>query len=64
MKKEMICIKCSADKIKVIKALPSQMKRGFIPKLLNPNYYICSECGYIELWVDSDDELAYIKKHY
>ena len=60
MKKEMKCIKCDSDKIKVIKALPAQMQKGIVPKLLNPNYYICTECGYTEIWIESKEELTYI----
>lgn len=60
----MKCIKCNSDKIKVVKALPVQMQKGLIPKFLNHNYYVCTECGYSEIWIESKEELNYIVNHY
>ncbi|MFR4995586.1 MAG: hypothetical protein ACLUDK_00045 [Clostridium paraputrificum] len=64
MKNEMKCLKCNSDEIKVIKAPTVQMQKGIMPKLLNPYYYICCECGYTEIWINSKEELNYLKKHY
>ncbi|MEG1004319.1 MAG: hypothetical protein RSF37_13035 [Clostridium sp.] len=64
MKKVMKCIKCNSVNVKVVKAIPVQIKKGFIPKLIKPNYYICSECGYAEIWIDSKEELTYIENDY
>ncbi|MDU4938189.1 MAG: hypothetical protein E6X34_07010 [Clostridium sp.] len=54
----MKCLKCNSDKIKVVKAPPVQMQKGIMPKLLNPYYYICCECGYTEIWINSKEELS------
>ncbi|MGL5717678.1 MAG: hypothetical protein ACRCX2_31995 [Paraclostridium sp.] len=58
------CFKCNSDKISIVKSMPIQMQKGLMPKYLNPNYYICSDCGYTELWIDSKQELSYIKDNY
>ena len=64
MKNEMKCIKCNSNKIKKVGARPVGMQKGLIPKLLYPKYYICLECGYTEIWVDSKEELNYLEGHY
>ncbi len=64
MKKETKCIKCNSEKIKLVKALPVQIQKGLIPKLINPKYYICTDCGYTEIWIESEEELKYIENNY
>lgn len=63
MKDQEICVKCKYNKVKKIKALPVQIQKGLIPKLLNPIYYVCTSCGYMETWVENKEELEYIEKN-
>ena len=49
------------EKCKVVKAPPVQMQKGIMPKLLNSYYYIWCECGYTETWINSKEELNYLK---
>ncbi|MEG2786916.1 MAG: hypothetical protein RR942_03760 [Romboutsia sp.] len=63
MKDTNICPKCNSRKIKKVKSLPFQIENGIIPKRLNPYYYICTKCGYAEIWIADKDELEYISKN-
>ncbi|MEG1312654.1 MAG: hypothetical protein RSD47_11725 [Romboutsia sp.] len=63
MKDTNICTKCNSRKIKKVKSLQLQMQKGGIPKYLNPYYYICTKCGYTEIWIEDKEELEYINKN-
>jgi len=58
-----VCVKCKSSKVKKMKALPIQVQKGLIPKLINPIYYICTACGYMEAWIENKEELEYIEKN-
>ncbi|MCR6515077.1 hypothetical protein M4I33_09380 [Clostridium sp. LY3-2] len=62
MKNKMKCFKCDSTKVKKVKALPVKAREGFKTKLLNPNYYICLDCGYSEVWFESKEELDFLLK--
>lgn len=61
MKNSKVCLKCNSEELKVISALPVQVYKGVLPHHLSPSYYVCTECGYTEVWMDSKEELEYIK---
>lgn len=62
MKNSLRCCKCGSKNIKKIKALPIQLRFGIVQtKYFSPNYYICCECGYSEIWGETKDELEFIK---
>lgn len=61
MKNNFTCLKSNSHNIKKIKTLPIQIKQGIRPSYLNPYYYVCCNCGYIEVWTESKEELTFIR---
>ncbi len=60
MKNKGACIKCNSDKLKIISAIPIEITPF---KLIKPKYYLCNNCGYMEMWLDnSKEEIGYIDK--
>ena len=60
-----ICPKCEKAKVHIYKntAVETSINIGFF-KSADLNYYICTNCGYVELFVENDEHLPRIaEKH-
>lgn len=55
MKQSKCCTKCKCNNLKIVKAMPIQISSALIPKRIHPNYYICTNCGYSEIWFDENE---------
>ncbi|MBY0756338.1 hypothetical protein K5V21_12855 [Clostridium sardiniense] len=60
MKNKGACVKCNSNNIKIISAVPIKITTS---KLIKPKYYLCNDCGYMEMWLDNNkEEIGYIDK--
>ncbi|HEY8561814.1 MAG TPA: hypothetical protein VIL74_15670 [Pyrinomonadaceae bacterium] len=61
--KDGICPKCAAKEVRLFKNTPAELSinTGFF-SAASVVYYICTECGYVELYVANKSELPEIAK--
>ena len=64
MKISKYCCKCQSKDIRIVKALPIQIPTTIIGKRITPKYYICTKCGYCEIWFDNKEDLNYLSEKY
>ena len=61
MKNKKSCPKCNSKNISIITGLPIKLPKKTLTAT-NPKYYICTECGYCEIWFDKEKDLQYLKE--
>ncbi len=66
MKHSSKCPKCSKRKIERMNfhnAVALDFPTYYLGDLISPCLYICLECGFSEIWIDSKEDLEDIKKY-
>ena len=68
MRRKNQCAKCASSNLLRIPPVPGEEphiaigRRGMHP--LTISKFVCGDCGYIEQWVSSDDDLAKLRSEY
>ena len=59
------CIKCEADEVRIVQT-PSnpQVETGLLSLDALTRLYVCTHCGYVEIYVDDPAALPKIAKHW
>ena len=70
MKNKKICPKCDSNKIiripgeTGIYGVGNNISSGFLKGTVNVTRYMCCNCGYIEEWIDSKEDIIKLVQKY
>ena len=70
MKNKKICPKCDSNKIiripgeTGIYGVGNNISSGFLKGTVNVTRYMCCNCGYIEEWIDSKEDIIKLIQKY